>query len=82
MGAEWVGALGIVAAAVVTGLFGLILSRFRRENTDQHASTTQALGRLENKMDVVSEDVVGLTVWSRVHDEKHRLIEERDRGGA
>ncbi len=83
MGAEWVGAFGVVAAALVTGVFGMGMSRFRKENTDQHASTTEALGRLENKMDCVSEDVTGLTVWSRVHDEKHRLMEEgAARGGS
>ena len=40
------------------------------------------LDYLTGRVEGVSDDVTGLTVWTRVHDEKHRLIEERDRGGA
>jgi|TARA_B110001454_G_scaffold40792_1_gene40123 hypothetical protein len=35
---EWVGSLGLVGAALVTGLFTVIANRLRRENTSQHAA--------------------------------------------
>lgn len=41
---EWVGPLGLVGAALITGLFTVIASRLRRENTAQHAAN---LARLE-----------------------------------
>ena len=44
MSPEWVGAFGLVAAAAVSGLFGVVMARFRKENTEQHATTTDALG--------------------------------------
>lgn len=82
MGAEWIGALGVVGAAFVTGFFGVALRRLNRDNTEQHDRSITKLDYLTDRVEGVSEDVTGLTVWTRVHDEKHRLIEERDRGGA
>lgn len=81
MGAEWVGALGVVGAACVTGFFGVALRRLNRDNTEQHDRSMNKLDYLTGRVEGVSDDVTGLTVWTRVHDEKHRLIEERDRGG-
>ncbi len=81
MSAEWVGALGLVAASTVTGLFALLLSRFRSENSEQHGIVAHTLDRLEGKVDVVQDDVTGLTVWTRVHEEHHKLIEKQNLGG-
>jgi DNA-binding transcriptional MocR family regulator len=77
MGAEWVGAFGVVAAALVTGLFGVVLNRLRSENTEQHNMVANGLNRLEGKVDTVQNDVTGLTVWTRVHEEHHKLIEKK-----
>ena len=80
MAAEWVGAGGLVAAAVVSGMFGVSLRRLNRDNTDQHNRSIDKLDYLTDKVEGVSDDVTGLTVWTRVHDEKHRLIERSDDG--
>lgn len=77
MGVEWVGAFGVIAAAVVTGMFGVVLNRLRSENTEQHNMVTIGLNRLEGKVDTVQDDVTGLTVWTRVHEEHHKLIEKK-----
>ena len=77
MGVEWVGAFGVNAAAVVTGVFGVVLNRLRSENTEQHNMVTHGLTRLEGKVDTVQNDVTGLTVWTRVHEEHHKLIEKK-----
>lgn len=81
MGAEWVGAVGVVGAATVTGVFGVILARLRSENTQQHGMVANQLDRLEGKVDFVKDDVTGLTVWTRVHEEHHKLIEKQELGG-
>ena len=80
MGVEWIGAIGLVAAAVVTGLFSINLRRLNHDNTEQHNRSIDKLDHLTNKVEDVAEDVTGLTVWTKVHDEKHRLIERSDDG--
>jgi len=49
---EWVGAFGLVAAAAVSGVFAVIGTKLRRENTQQHA-TNQA--KLESIGFIVSD---------------------------
>jgi uncharacterized membrane-anchored protein YhcB (DUF1043 family) len=50
MGIEWVGAIGAIGAASVTGLFGVLITRLRKENTEQHAAN-------QAKLETISEDV-------------------------
>jgi DNA-binding transcriptional MocR family regulator len=80
--AEWVAALGLVAASTVTGVFGVVLTRLRSENTEQHGIVANGLDRLEGKVDVVQGDITGLTVWTRVHEEHHKLTEKLNSDGA
>ena len=47
---EWVGSLGLVGAALITGLFTVIANRLRRENTSQHAANL-------NKLEAIGADV-------------------------
>lgn len=82
MGPEWASIVGLIGAALVTGFFGVALRRLNRDNTDQHNRSIDKLDYLTEQVHGVSENVTGLRVWTRVHEEKHRLIEERDRGGA
>ncbi len=77
---EWIGAFGVIAAATVTGLFSMNLRRLNRDNTEQHGRSIDKLDHLTNQVEGVAENVIGLTVWTRVHEEKHRLIEENGRG--
>ena len=79
MSAEWVASFGIIGAALVTGVFGLVLARMRKETMSGHHTTGSLLGRLEDKLEDVSSDIIGLTVWTKVHEERHRLIEEHER---
>ena len=80
MGVEWIGAIGLVAAAVVTGLFSMNLRRHNQDNTEQHNRSIDKLDHLTDQVEGVAENVTGLTVWTKVHDEKHRLIERSDDG--
>ena len=47
---EWVGPLGLVGAALITGVFTVIANRLRRENTSQHAANL-------NKLEAIGADV-------------------------
>ena len=80
MGVEWIGAIGLVAAAVVTGLFSMNLRRLNQDNTEQHNRSIDKLDHLTDQVEGVAENVTGLTVWTMVQDEKHRLIERSDDG--
>ena len=75
---EWIGAFGVIAAAVVTGLFSMNLRRLNRDNTEQHGRSIDKLDHLSNQVEGVAENVTGLTIWTKVHDEKHRLTERSD----
>jgi hypothetical protein len=54
---EWVGPLGLVGAALITGLFTVIASRLRRENTSQHAANSATLRAIGEGVDEVKSDV-------------------------
>ena len=54
---EWVGPLGLVGAALITGLFTLIASRLRRENTAQHAANQVKLEAIGVDVSEVKWDV-------------------------
>ena len=47
---EWAGALGALGAAVISGIFAVLIARLRRENTAQHAIN-------QAKLETISEDV-------------------------
>lgn len=80
MATEWVQAAGVVGAATVTGVFSMIVHTLRRENSDRHQHSMKKLDKLDTKMDEVSDNIVGLTVWTKVHDAKHELMEEQASG--
>ena len=54
---EWVGPLGLVGAALITGLFTLIASRLRKENTSQHAANQAKLEAIGMDVNEVKWDV-------------------------
>ena len=54
---EWVGPLGLVGAALITGLFTLVASRLRRENTAQHAANQAKLESIGVDVSEVKWDV-------------------------
>ena len=54
---EWVGPLGLVGAALITGLFTVIAGRLRRENTAQHAANQAKLESIGVDVSEVKWDV-------------------------
>ena len=54
---EWVGSLGLVGAALITGLFTVIANRLRRENTSQHAANQAKLEAIGVDVNEVKWDV-------------------------
>ena len=54
---EWVGPLGLVGAALITGLFTIIANRLRRENTSQHAANQARLEAIGVDVNEVKWDV-------------------------
>tara|TARA_R110002051_G_scaffold3554_1_gene19174 strand:+ start:293 stop:517 length:225 start_codon:yes stop_codon:yes gene_type:complete len=54
---EWVGSLGLVGAAFITGLFTVIANRLRRENTSQHAANQVKLEAIGADVNEVKWDV-------------------------
>ena len=54
---EWVGPLGLVGAAFITGLFTVIAGRLRRENTSQHAANQAKLEAIGVDVSEVKIDV-------------------------
>jgi len=66
---EWVGAIGLVGAAVVTGVFTVIASRFRREMTVVHDANTVRMEGLVEDVSEVKADV------KEVRKDFHRHLE-------
>jgi hypothetical protein len=66
---EWVGPLGLVGAALITGLFTVIANRLRRENTSQHAAN-------QAKLEAIGMDVIEVKTDVRhVKDSHDRHLE-------
>ena len=66
---EWVGAIGLVGAALVTGVFTVVASRFRRELTVRGDANTV---RMEGLVEDVSEVKVDV---KEVRKDLHRHLE-------
>ena len=62
--AELISAIGLVSAAAVTGIFSLIASRLRRENTEQHNTAIP-------KLDAIKETVIEMSEWQKDHQQFH-----------
>ena len=54
---EWVGPLGLVGAAFITGFFTLVAARLRKENTAQHAANQAKLEAIGVDVHEVKWDV-------------------------
>lgn len=55
--AEWAAIFGGTGAALVTGLFAVFASKFRKENSDQHAANLQRLDDISDRICEVRDDV-------------------------
>tara|TARA_Y100000310_G_scaffold33038_1_gene31251 strand:- start:953 stop:1171 length:219 start_codon:yes stop_codon:yes gene_type:complete len=54
---EWAGAFGAIGAALVSGVFAVLITRLRRENTDQHAANQAKLEAIGDDVGEVKTDV-------------------------
>ena len=57
MGAEIIGAVGLIAAAIVSGILAILGKRFRAENNEQHAQNLNMLETLIGDVGEVKHDV-------------------------
>jgi hypothetical protein len=73
MGVEWVGAIGAITAAVVTGLFNLVRKTVR-ENTNQHAANQAKLEAIGTDVIEVKGDVREVRSAQRRHLEWHAEV--------
>ena len=55
--AEWAAIFGGTGAAVVKGLFAVFATRFRRENSNQHADSLRRLDDISDRICEVRDDV-------------------------
>ena len=74
MGVEWVGVIGATATATITGLFGILISRLRKENTEQHAENQAKLEHIAVDVCEVKDDVREVRSAQRRHLEWHAEV--------
>jgi len=68
---EWLGAFGVVTAALITGVFTVVASRLRRENTEQHAANQAKLESVGRDVVEVRDDVKEVRGYQVRHLEWH-----------
>ena len=70
---ELIGALGVIAAAIITGSF----QRMRRENSAAHGRAIQQLDRIASTVEHIDEQVDEIAEWRGEHEAFHERIEAR-----
>jgi hypothetical protein len=70
MTAELIGALAVIVAAIITGLFG----RLRKENNGAHQATSEKLDEIAGGIEHIDEQLDDISEWQvdhqRFHDER------------
>ena len=70
MTAELIGALAVIIAAIITGLFG----RLRKENNGAHKATSEKLDEIADRIEHIDEQLDDISEWQvdhqRYHDEQ------------
>ena len=61
---EHIGALGVVIAAIITGLF----HRIRRENNDAHGRAMRQLDHIATTVEHIDEQVDEIAEWQTEHE--------------
>ncbi|MBC8364511.1 MAG: hypothetical protein H8E59_05885 [Actinobacteria bacterium] len=64
---EAIGAVGLVMAAVVTGLF----QRARRENDEAHGRSIEQIERIATTVEHIDEQVDEIAEWQVEHEKLH-----------
>ena len=68
---EWIGFAGLIAAALISGVFAVVSSKYRRENTAQHAANQVRLDAIGTDISEISKDVRSVREWQHRHLEWH-----------
>jgi len=64
---EVIGALGLIFAAIITGIF----HRMRRENDAAHGEAIAKLDDIATTVHEIDDQLDGITVWQEKHQEFH-----------
>ena len=64
---ELIGAVGLVFAAIITGLF----QRMRRENEDAHGKAISRLEYIAETVSEIDEQLDDMAEWQEKHQEQH-----------
>jgi hypothetical protein len=64
-------ALGVVMAALITGVFGIFAARFRKENTAQHVANQVHLTHIGREIGEIKDDVSEVRGSQQRHLEWH-----------
>ena len=68
---EMIGAIGLVAAAAVTGIFTLIAQRLRRENRTSHDEVVVVLHDISETLESIDDNVTRMDEWQQNHQTWH-----------
>ncbi len=69
--AEIIGAIGLICAALISGVFGYLAKKFKKENEIQHLSTSLQLQGIGEDIKELREDVKGVRNNQQRHLEWH-----------
>ena len=64
-------AIGLVSAAVVTGVFTLLAQRLRRENRNSHDEVVVVLHDISETLESIDGNVTRMDEWQQTHQEQH-----------
>ena len=67
MTAELIGALAVILAAIITGLF----QRLRRENNGAHKDNADKLDQIADGIESIDEQLDDITEWQEGHQAYH-----------
>ena len=67
---EVIGALGLVFAAIITGLF----HRMRRDNDAAHGKAIAKLDDIAETVHEIDEAIDEMTEWQQEHEQLHRSL--------
>ena len=68
---EWVGFAGLIGAAIISGVFAVLATRYRRENGEQHHANTIRLEGVADNIVEIGKDIRSVREWQHRHLEWH-----------
>ena len=68
---DWVGFAGLIGAALISGVFAVLATRYRRENTSQHAANQVRLNGIADDITEIGKDIRSVREWQHRHLEWH-----------